>query len=170
MTRIMSQFVARGCAADNPKGILRLSGWLRGRIERKIRQRIRDELATQQQHKQQQQQQEQEQVAATGVNTILECTMKNCLHTFRADGTKIKDGEKVPSDRRKWNPDMAAALNFRIIINSLLTGERPPCFSCKKASSESAEPESTATLKPKPKPKRVRKNPFPPASSLQKSN
>ncbi|KAJ1902134.1 hypothetical protein LPJ66_000223 [Kickxella alabastrina] len=87
--------------------------------------------------------------------------MEDCLQTFRADGTKIKDGEKVPSGRRKWNRNMAAMLNFRIILNALLKGERPPRFLHKKASSESAEPESTATLKPKPKAKRVRKNPSP---------
>ncbi|KAJ1932196.1 hypothetical protein GGF37_007135, partial [Kickxella alabastrina] len=84
--------------------------------------------------------------------------MEDCLQTFRADGTKTKNSEKVPSGRRKWNNrGMAAVLNFRIILNALLTGERPPHFLCEKASSESAEPESTARpetlLKPKPKPK-----------------
>ncbi|KAJ1943293.1 hypothetical protein GGF37_002714, partial [Kickxella alabastrina] len=80
--------------------------------------------------------------------------MENYLQTFRANGTKIKDGEKVPSGRRKWNNrDMAAILNFRIILNALLTGEQAPCFLHKKASSESAQSESTAMLKPKPKTK-----------------
>ncbi|KAJ1901480.1 hypothetical protein LPJ66_000762 [Kickxella alabastrina] len=101
------------------------------------------------------------------------------VQTFRADGTKIKDSEKVPSGRQKWNNrDMAAVLDFHIILNALLTGDRPLRFLRKKTSSESAEPESTATpkalLKPKPKhkpkskTKRVRKNLFAPASSLQK--
>ncbi|KAJ1894725.1 hypothetical protein LPJ66_005015 [Kickxella alabastrina] len=53
-------------SADNLKHIARLSGWSRGKIKRKIRQRMRDELAAQQQQNGQQQQ-----VAATGVNTIL---------------------------------------------------------------------------------------------------
>ncbi|KAJ1890545.1 hypothetical protein LPJ66_007417 [Kickxella alabastrina] len=172
-------------AADNLKPIVRLSGWSRSKVKRKIRQRMRDELAAQQQNGQQQEQQ-QEQVAAIDVNTIpaverprqilchglLQCIMENCLQTFRADGTKIKNGEKVPSGRWKWNRDMAAVLNFRIILNALLTGNRPPRFSRKNAPSELAEPESIATpetlLKPKPKPKRVRKNPSSPASSLQK--
>ncbi|KAJ1942675.1 hypothetical protein GGF37_003008, partial [Kickxella alabastrina] len=43
--------------ADNLKCIVRLSGWSQGKIERKIRQRMRDELAAQQQQKQQQDQQ-----------------------------------------------------------------------------------------------------------------
>ncbi|KAI7826648.1 hypothetical protein BX661DRAFT_224833 [Kickxella alabastrina] len=127
---------------DNPKRIVRLSGWSRGKIECKIRQRMRDELAAQQQE---------------------QCIMENCLQIFRAGGTKIKNGKKVPSGRQKWNNrDMAVVLNFRIILNSLLAGECPPCFLRNNPSSESAEPESTATpgtvLKPNPKPKRVRKN------------
>ncbi|KAI7828437.1 hypothetical protein BX661DRAFT_224406 [Kickxella alabastrina] len=76
--------------------VARLRGWSRGKIERRIRQRIGDELAAQQQQQNGQQQQEQ-------------CTMENCSQTFRADGTKIKNGERVPSDRRKWNRDMAAS-------------------------------------------------------------
>ncbi|KAI7833463.1 hypothetical protein BX661DRAFT_196659 [Kickxella alabastrina] len=92
--------------------------------------------------------------------------MENYLQTFRADRTWVENSEKVPSGRRKWNRDMAAALNFRIILNALLTGERPPRFLRKNASSESAEAEPTATpeslLNPKPKPKRVRKNPSAP--------
>ncbi|KAI7819468.1 hypothetical protein BX661DRAFT_174016 [Kickxella alabastrina] len=98
--------------------------------------------------------------------------MEDCLQTFRADGTKIKNGEKVPSGRRKCNCDTAAVLNFRMILNALFTSNRPPCFLRKNASSESAEPESTVTPgtlpKPKFKTKRVRKNPSVPASSLQK--
>ncbi|KAJ1896571.1 hypothetical protein LPJ66_003911 [Kickxella alabastrina] len=176
--------------ADNLKRIVKLSGWSQGKIERKIRQRIRDELAAQQQNGQQQQQQDQEQeqeqqATATGVNIIpavetprqilchsfLQYTMEDCLQTFRADGTKTKDGEKVPSGRRKWNNrDMAAVLNFRIILNALLTDNRPPHSLRKKASSELAEAESTVTPETllKPKPKRVRKNPSSLASSLQK--
>ncbi|KAI7834105.1 hypothetical protein BX661DRAFT_168500 [Kickxella alabastrina] len=95
--------------------------------------------------------------------------MENCLQTFRADKTKIKDGEKVPPSRQKWNNrDMAVVLNFRIIHNPLLISEHPPCFSRKKASSGPAEAESTATLKSKSKTKRVRKNPSSHGSSLQK--
>ncbi|KAI7828346.1 hypothetical protein BX661DRAFT_205168 [Kickxella alabastrina] len=97
-----------------------------------------------------------------------QCTMENCLQTFRADGTKIKNDEKVPLGRRKWNCDTAAVLNFRIILNALLKGNHPPRFLRKKASPEPAEAESTSTLKSNPKFKRVRKNTSSPASSLQK--
>ncbi|KAI7834785.1 hypothetical protein BX661DRAFT_195384 [Kickxella alabastrina] len=100
--------------------------------------------------------------------------MEDCLKTFGADETKIKDGGKVPSGRQKWNRNMAAMLSFRIIISALLTGNCPPHFSRKNALSESARPESTVTPdtllkpKPRPKPKRMRKNPSAPVSSLQK--
>ncbi|KAJ1899346.1 hypothetical protein LPJ66_002170 [Kickxella alabastrina] len=98
--------------------------------------------------------------------------MEDCLQTFRADGTKIKDGETVPSGRQKWNRNMAAVLSLRIILNALLTGERPLRFLRKNTLSESAEAKFTTTsktlIKPKAKPKRVRKNPSSPASSLQK--
>ncbi|KAJ1944250.1 hypothetical protein GGF37_002285 [Kickxella alabastrina] len=85
--------------------------------------------------------------------------MEDCLQTFRAGGTKIKNGKKVPSGRQKWNNrDMAVVLNFRVILNPLLTGERPPRFLRKNASSGLAEAKPTTTpetlLKPKPKPKR----------------
>ncbi|KAJ1940988.1 hypothetical protein GGF37_003749, partial [Kickxella alabastrina] len=39
--------------ADNFKHVVRLSGWSRGKIERRIRQRIGDELAAQQQQQEQ---------------------------------------------------------------------------------------------------------------------
>ncbi|KAI7835116.1 hypothetical protein BX661DRAFT_222000 [Kickxella alabastrina] len=125
--------------ADNLKRIARLSGWSRGKIERKIRQRMCNELAAQQQVQDQQQQQQ--------------CTVEDCLQTFRTDGTKIKDGEKVPSSRRKWNRDMAAVLNFRIILNALLKGEHSPCLLRKKTPFELAGFESTATPNNFPKPK-----------------
>ncbi|KAI7818552.1 hypothetical protein BX661DRAFT_131749, partial [Kickxella alabastrina] len=55
----------------------------------------------------------------------------NCLQTFRAGGTRVGDKEKVPSGKRKWNRDMAAVLDFRILFNALLKGKRPPRFLCK---------------------------------------
>ncbi|KAJ1947601.1 hypothetical protein GGF37_000366 [Kickxella alabastrina] len=99
--------------------------------------------------------------------------MEDCLQTFRADGTKIKDGEKVPSGRRKRNNrDMAAVFKQGIKNDAKVQGSHPPRFLRKKALSELAESASVAApetlLKPKPKTKRVRKNPPAPVSFLQK--
>ncbi|KAJ1944127.1 hypothetical protein GGF37_002341, partial [Kickxella alabastrina] len=57
---------------------------------------------------------------------------------------QTKDGEKVLSGRQKRNNrNIAAVLNFRIILNALPMGKRFPHFLRKKAQFELAKPKST---------------------------